>query len=123
MAKHNPEVMAQLVMKLFDARTSAHVQHLATRSYSTHMALGGFYSEIGDKADSIAESYQGTTGALLSLPDPAPLEQDPLASLQQLQLWIDQNRNAACSDSEIQNLIDEALDLINSTMYKLRFLK
>lgn len=119
----NAALMGKLVMKLFDARTNAHVQHLQAPTYAIHMALGGFYDEIASTADSIAEAWQGAYQTLLPLPAPGPLTRDPLASLKMLREWIEENRAAACDDSEIQNLIDEAMDQIDSTMYKLRFLK
>lgn len=119
----NAPLMAQLIMKLFDARTLGHVQHLGARTYASHMALGAFYDEIAAIADSICEAWQGTYGMLLTMPNPAPLGKDsPLKSLKTLREWIEANRVAACDDSEIQNLIDEATALIDSTMYKLKFL-
>lgn len=120
---HDPKIMAQLVMKLMDARTTGHVLHLATRSFSVHMALNDFYNGIGESADKIAEAYQGTAGVLLDMPATEGRDKDPLLFLHRLQSWIDANRDEACSDSEIQNLIDEAMELIDSTLYKLRFLK
>ncbi|MHB0965291.1 MAG: DUF5856 family protein [Bellilinea sp.] len=115
-------LMGQLVMKLFDARTSAHVQHLRAGSYAQHMALNSFYDEIAGLADSIAEAWQGAYQKKLTFPNPGPLTSDPLASLKTLRTWIEDNRGAACDDSEIQNVIDEVMQLIDSTMYKLRFL-
>lgn len=120
---NNPELMAELVMKLFDARTSTHALHLTATSYEVHVALGAFYDEIATIADVLAEAWQGAYQELLKFPDPAPLETDPLASIKALREWIEENRAEACDDSEIQNIIDEAMQLIDSTMYKLRFLK
>lgn len=120
----NSTLMGQLVMKLFDARTTGHVQHLRADTYAIHMALGAFYDEIATKADSIAEAWQGTYQKLLSFPDPAPLSRtDPINTIKTLREWVEANRAAACDDSEIQNIIDEAVELMDSTLYKLRFLK
>ena len=118
----NAALMGKLVMRLFDARTNAHVQHLQARSYAVHVALGGFYDGIASIADSIAEAWQGLYQKLLPLSNPVPLTRDPLESLRTLRAWIEANREEACDDSEIQNLIDEAMALIDSTMYKLKFL-
>jgi hypothetical protein len=119
----NNVLMAELVMRLMNAVTISHAQHLGAKSYSVHMALNDFYNGIGENADEIAEKWQGAYGQLLEFPDPAPLEKEPLAFLQGLRQWIEQNRAEACDDSEIQNLIDEAMALIDGTLYKLRFLK
>jgi hypothetical protein len=118
----NNKLMSELVMKLMDAKTNTHVLHLGTRSYAVHMALNSFYNDIGESADSIAEAWQGSYEELLQFPDPAPLQKDAIAYLRSLRMWIDNNRDAACDDSEIQNLIDEAVDTIDGTLYKLRFL-
>jgi hypothetical protein len=118
----NNVLMAELVMRLMNAVTIAHVQHLGTKSYAVHMALNEFYQGIGENADEIAEKWQGAYGELLVFPNPAPLEKDPLIFLRKLRFWIENNRGEACDDSEIQNLIDEAMALIDGTLYKLRFL-
>ena len=43
--------------------------------------------------------------------------------LLQLQDYVDHERKELSQRSEIQNIIDEISDLIDSTLYKLRFLK
>jgi hypothetical protein len=118
----NMKLMAELVMRLLNARTIAHTQHLGTRSYAIHMALNEFYNDIGENADEIAEKWQGAYQQLLVFPDPMPLEKDPLAFLKELRQWIESNRGEACDDSEIQNLIDEAMATIDGAMYKINFL-
>jgi DNA-binding ferritin-like protein len=57
-------MIAELVMRLFHARTAAHVMHLQTTSYAKHKALNEFYDAIVDFADSIAEGYQGEHGMI-----------------------------------------------------------
>jgi hypothetical protein len=54
----NAEV-AEFVATLFHSGTITHFQHLQTREYATHKALGKFYPKIVDLADQLAESYQG----------------------------------------------------------------
>ena len=116
-------LMGQLVMKLFDARTSTHVQHLQTESFAAHSALGGFYDGIVGLADGIVESWQGCYGEILQYPNPSAIQTDPLSTLTELRSWIEANRYLACDESEIQNEIDAVLNLINGTVYKLKFLK
>ena len=36
----------ELVMRLFHARTTAHVLHLKSRSYAQHVALNEFYDGV-----------------------------------------------------------------------------
>ena len=60
--------MDELIALLFLAREIAHREHLKTRSFAAHMALGDFYADIVEKADAIAEAYQGCEGKLLNIP-------------------------------------------------------
>lgn len=111
--------MGAFLMELMHARTNAHVLHLRTKSYAQHIALGDFYSGIGDNADSIAEAYQGRYGILEYPALPYKPESDPIMLVRSLRRYVDENRMALCHESEIQNLIDEAVALMDSTLYKL----
>lgn len=114
----NPTIAA-LVMQLFHARTNAHVLHLRTRSYAAHKALNEFYDDIVGLSDDLAESYQGRYG-IQDYPElPYKPESDPVMMLRGLRRYIDDNRQAMCQHSEIQNTIDEIVTLLNSTLYKL----
>lgn len=119
----------QYVALLFLARDMAHRAHLkatGTGSFAAHMALGTFYEGIVERADSFAESYQGRFTELLDIP---LLENDYAGEiadvLEQQMAWIEDNREQICPRNEtaIHNLIDEAVSLYQSTLYKLRFLE
>ena len=117
--------MENLIATLFLARELAHREHLRTRSYSQHMALGGFYDDIIDNADAIAEAYQGRFGLLGDIPMLVnTVNGDIVEVLQSHVEWIAANRYQAVPQTEtaIQNLIDEAVGTYLSTLYKLRFL-
>jgi hypothetical protein len=43
--------------------------------------------------------------------------------MESLQSFVTEARQDLPQDSELQNIIDEIADLINSTTYKLKFLK
>jgi hypothetical protein len=118
------EKCGELVVRCFQARTEAHLAHLATSSYAEHKALNDFYDEIIDLTDSYAECAQGRCGKLkyaalrpkvgdLSRPVSIPVD---------LRDWIDENRKQCGDASELQNLIDEIVALCDQTIYKLRFL-
>lgn len=53
---------ADLIGHLFLARDVTHSVHLNTRSYAKHKALGGFYENVIELADDLAEAYQGRQG-------------------------------------------------------------
>jgi hypothetical protein len=46
-----------------------------------------------------------------------------LEELSSLQEYVAEERKNLPAASEVQNLVDEISDLINSTLYKLKFLK
>lgn len=111
---------------LLNSVTTAHILHLSSRSYSQHMALGTFYSGIGNLVDDFVEAFQGVYGLLTKYPATADLfaDQDPIAYLQYLKKEVSTLRRAAGfpQDSQLQNITDEIEQLIDSTLYKLRFL-
>ena len=118
-------MIGELIMRLFHARTNAHVLHLKTRSYAQHKALNEFYDAIVDLADTIAEAYQGSHGLIENFPPRYTMADEPLPMLKGLCTWIKDNRYSVAdkSESNIQNEIDNVVTLIDSTIYKLQFLK
>ena len=61
-------MIARLIAIMFLSREVAHREHLNTKSFAQHMALGSFYDDIIDNADSIAEAYQGRHGLIGKIP-------------------------------------------------------
>ena len=116
----NAEV-AEFVATLFHAGTITHFQHLQTREYATHKALGKFYPKIVDLADSLAESYQGSYNTRMErFPDELHQPQEsPIDYLTQLKGFVEEARQEIPQDTELQNLVDQIVDLINSTIYLL----
>jgi len=119
-------MVGRLIAMLFLGRELAHREHLRTKSFSQHMALNTFYDEIVERADAIAEAYQGRYGIIDKIP---LLDNDMSGSidmvLEKQLAAIEKLRYAAVdkNDTAIQNLIDEAVALYLSTLYKLRNLK
>lgn len=119
-------VADKFVSLLLLARTVGHIEHLKTRSYAQHVALGAFYEGVGELADSFAEQYQGYYNRLLVLSvESAPRYSSPDDFIEKQCLWIEENRYKVCDkdDTALQNTIDEVVALYQSTLYKLRFLK
>ena len=123
-AQQDDPVM-QFTMCLLHSVTNAHILHLSTQSYAEHKALEGFYTEIGDLVDSFVESFQGKFGLLHDYIADYKLPGQPIAYLTYLKDEVQTLRRAPNfpQDTELQNIVDEIADLINSTIYKLRFLK
>jgi Family of unknown function (DUF5856) len=119
-------MIAELIMRLFHARTAAHVMHLQTTSYAKHVALNEFYDAIVGFADSIAEGYQGEHGMIdFKSPHRYVQDADPVRYLSELKEWVEKNRYEAveAEDTFLQNVIDEVVHLCSTTIYKLKVLK
>ena len=119
-------MIGRLIAILFLSRELAHREHLRTQSYAQHMALGSFYEEVVGIADSIAEAYQGRNGIIKDIPMLDTKASGPIADVLEAQLgMIEKIRYTAVEkdDTAIQNLIDEAVALYLSTLYKLRNLR
>jgi hypothetical protein len=113
------------VMCLLHSVTNGHILHLSTTSYSAHKALGNFYTEIGDLVDDFVEAFQGKYGLLTDYMDNYVVATEPVTYLTYLKDEVATLRKAPQfpQDSELQNITDEIASLIDSTLYKLRFLK
>jgi hypothetical protein len=116
----------EFLITLLNAATVGHVLHLRSRSYSEHKALNTFYSELPDLVDAVIEAWQGRHQELVQYPDQMvelSEHDDSLEFLMFLKILVDEDRGVLGDESEIQNLVDEIAALIDSTIYKLTFLK
>lgn len=52
----------ELVAYLFQLQIAAKMMHWQTRSYATHVAIGGLFDKIVELTDDIIEQYMGTYG-------------------------------------------------------------
>jgi hypothetical protein len=118
-------VMGEFAMCLLNGVTAGHIHHLGTDSYSQHMALGEFYVELDKRADKFMEAYQGRYSKIIFAEKALFLGENGLELVQYICDQIEYYRNGVGfpQDSELQNIVDELLDLADSTKYKLRFLK
>lgn len=122
------ELVGRMVATMFLAREYAHRAHLRVTgpgSFAKHSALGDFYTEIIDNADSIVEAYQGRHH-IIEIPYlPMPDEEDEIKVLEKLLDDIEKIRYDAVDkkDTAIQNLIDTAVETFLSTLYKLKNLR
>lgn len=116
----------EMISLLLHSRTQSHTLHLQTESYSEHIALNGYYDGIVDIVDGLVESYQGKYGIIKGYKSYDITEykstESTIKYLKELCGKVEKLRNC-CKDSYIQNQIDTVCELINSTLYKLRFLK
>lgn len=117
------EETAEFVATLLHSSTVTHFMHWATDSYAQHVALGEFYDEIIDLTDQFAEAYMGRYEQLTNFPSQFHEAKEPVKYLEGLKDFVEEARKELPQDTELQNIVDEIADLINSSLYKLRFLK
>lgn len=115
----------KLVSILMHSSTQVHIFHLQTNSFSEHSALNIYYGEIVELADGLIESYQGKYDILTNYEN-LPLRNysdgaQVIAYFTRLAEIVKLLRQEL-EDSYIQNQIDNVVELIESTKYKLRFL-
>ena len=113
---------AHIIAILFLSREQAHREHLKTKSYAQHVALGEFYEQIVGIADEFAETYQGLYGVLSDIPY-LPASKGSIAAVLEWHLATIENDRQSLSENQdkpLQNIIDNACGLYASTLYKLR---
>ena len=113
------DALGKAVGILFLSRTMAHMSHLQTGSYATHVALNEFYDGILDLTDDLAEAAQGMYGKLDvpfinasgNIKDPIGMLQGHLRQLESTMM--------NCDEDWIMNIFQEIQRLYRSTLYKL----
>lgn len=120
---------AACATEMMNAATSFHRLHLKVTgdgSFAAHKALGEFYEGLHGHADTLVEGYQGVAEKLLKYTD-MPIRTldttaDAVGYLRDLYNTVNKLQGMM-PYSEIVNNLDLVKDSINSTKYKLLFLK
>jgi hypothetical protein len=120
---------AACATEMMNAAISFHRLHLKVTgdgSFAAHTALGSFYDGLHGHADTLVEGYQGTAEKILTYSD-MPIRtldtvSDGVAYLRDIYNSINKLQGMM-PYSEIVNNLDLVKDSINSTKYKLLFLK
>jgi hypothetical protein len=102
--------------ELLKSRNVTHLAHWKTTSVAEHQALGSYYSGIESLTDDFAEKCFGRNSRV-AVVVPESKVQDSVTHLKEMQTLIDGERNNYAS--ELQNIMDEMLGLINKTLYLL----
>lgn len=115
---------AQLISTLLASRTQAHIFHWQVQgvgSDAAHRALGAYYDEIVEHFDGLVESFQGRYGIQKGYTSPASFKEDGqyVMYFEALSKYVETIRTKIPQDSYIQNQVDEVVDLIETTKYKL----
>jgi DNA-binding ferritin-like protein len=119
--KKQSPLAGTLVSKLLLAAAQIHVFHLITPSYAAHKALNELYDALPDLADSLAESMQQDEilsgyNQSITLSDSL----NPVAYITELRDYVTSIRAEVSTESYVQNQIDSIIEVLNSTLYKLK---
>lgn len=107
-----------IIGKLFQSRDIAHLNHLATESYAEHKALNEYYDGILDLTDRFAEAYQGTYGKV-EITIPSSQVMDINQHLTELKDDLNSYRAGYTDQTDLETIIDEMVELISTTLYKI----
>jgi hypothetical protein len=94
-------------------------------SYAQHVAFGTAYDELGEKIDDFIEIYQGKKGVLLGkdgfVIKLKNLSDNPESVIDSYVSYLTENIPQALeeSDTDLLNLRDEMLAILNQTKYRL----
>ena len=101
---------------LFQSRDMMHIQHLQTTSFAEHKALNAYYDGILELTDTFAEAYFGRFKRVeIIIPEAKVCS--AVDHMKEMQSMIDSERNNY--PSELQNIMDEMLGLVDKTLYLL----
>jgi DNA-binding ferritin-like protein len=117
------ENVALFAATLLHSATNTHFFHWTTNSYSQHKALGNFYDEIVELVDDYVEAYMGCYEQIKSFPSTYHQPKEPLKYLESLKNFVADANSDLPKEQELVNIVAEIQQLIDSTIYKLKYLK
>jgi hypothetical protein len=115
--------VAMFAATMLHSATNTHFFHWSTDSFSKHMALGSYYDEIVPLVDDLVEAYMGCYEQIKTFPSVYHQPKETVKYLESLKSFVDDARQDLPQESQIQNIVDEIAQLIDSTCYKLKYLK
>lgn len=97
-------------------------KHLKTHKYSKHMALDEFYSEMPDKVDALIEAWMGVNGKKIKSFDNILQSKNmgTLVYLKELRKVVKQGYELMGGEKELEACLDDIVELIDSTLYKVK---
>lgn len=120
----------EVIAELLHSRTQTHIFHWQTvdsGSHAAHLALQGYYEALVPLIDAFVESYQGKHGIIIGYKCPEGFQdfesvEKVITYLRSIEEKVGGKRGSI-KESYLQNQIDMFVELLNSTIYKLKFLK
>ena len=97
-------------------------KHLRSAKYGKHMALDEFYKEMPDKVDDLIEAWMGAhgkkVGNFTNILTSSNL--NTLKYLTELKRVCKEGRTLMGGNDELNSLLDDIINLINTTLYKVK---
>jgi uncharacterized protein YgfB (UPF0149 family) len=97
-------------------------KHLKSAKYGKHIALQEFYEEMPDKVDALIEGWMGAhgkkVGAFQNVLTSSNM--NTLKYLQELKRICKEGYLLLNDNEELKGLMDDIVNLINSTLYKVK---
>jgi hypothetical protein len=117
----------EFVLKLFNVRTAAHIQHLTPNgkpgSDAAHRALEAFYEALIPDVDRFAEGWMGCYEQVIEVGAAGyKLEKDPVKLVRSV-VDILKGARAECDEPFLQQIIDDMTETCAQTKFRLLFLK
>lgn len=112
----------QLFGTLQQSVVSTWRKHLRTAKYAKHMALDEFYNEMPEKVDAFIEAWMGTNGKKIKGYENIlqSSNMNTLKYLGELKKICKQGYDLLDDNDELKSLLDDIVNLINSTLYKVK---
>ena len=112
----------ELFGTLQQATVASWRKHLRTAKYAKHEALDEFYKELPEKVDALIEGYMGAHGKKITKFENIlkSSNMNTLKYLQELKKVCKQGYDLLDENEELESLLDDIVNLINSTLYKVK---
>jgi DNA-binding ferritin-like protein len=97
-------------------------KHLRTSKYAKHMALDEFYTEMPEKVDALIEAWMGVNGRKPKQFDNLlkSKNMNTLDYLKSLKRVVKDGYELMNGENELEALLDDIAELIDSTLYKVK---
>ena len=97
-------------------------KHLRTAKYAKHVALNDFYEDMPDKVDALIEAWMGANGRKIKGYENIlqSSNMNTLTYLKELKRVTREGYDLMGEHEELKSLLDDIMELINSTLYKVK---
>lgn len=95
--------------------------HLKTSKHDVHVILDEFYKDVVEKVDALIEAYQGLHDKVEDYKNLMSTDKmDPIEYLDELHELVTDGKDKFLEEEELKSAADDVLNLIDSTLYKLK---